>query len=107
VLDAAAACGATQDALFTVCSTELFTLSGGGQARRQALKALSLTAERKLPMKFKADVLEDLYCFRRGQVVNVELDLFEKSRMGLNVTGQEPLWLDVSLSQGRQLRPAS
>jgi hypothetical protein len=101
VLDAAAGCGAAQDALIVSSSTEVCTLSSSVPGRRQVLKPLNLSADQEEPLRFRAEVLEDLCGFKKGQIVNVELDLFDVSRLGLSMAGRDPLWVDVSLSLGR------
>jgi hypothetical protein len=55
--------------------------------RRQVLKPLDLSAAQKQPVQFKAELLEDLRCFKKGQIVHVELDLFGESRMTLHLQG--------------------
>jgi hypothetical protein len=59
VVDAAAGYRAAQDALIASSSTELCAF-GSGERRRQLFKPLDLTAAKQEPLKFKAEVVEDV-----------------------------------------------
>jgi hypothetical protein len=98
VVDAAAGCGAGQAALMVSSSTELCAiLEDQLTARRQLLKPLDLTAAQMESLNFKAEVQEDFNGFTRGQIVHVELDLFNCSqiyiRKDANVSRGD--WLDA------------
>jgi hypothetical protein len=86
VVDAAAGCSAAQDTLLVINGSDLCGFSSV-LGRRQVLKPLDLSAAQKQPVQFKAELLEDLRCFKKGQIVHVELDLFGESRMTLHLQG--------------------
>jgi hypothetical protein len=113
VLDAAGGCGDAQRAFIASCGFELgaFAEDSWSTSNRQLLRPLGLTPEnhKVQPIKFSAELMRDLFCFKEGEVVNVELDLFKTSTVklcracGMDWASTE-LTLDVDLALGtRQL----
>lgn len=80
-------CQSLRDAFITRSSAQLCAFAGGS-GRQQLLKPLGLSAEQQQPLTFKAEALADFYCYRKGQVLKVELDLFGVSYMRLTLDGR-------------------
>lgn len=85
----------------------MVAFAGGSKGRRQVLRPLDLSAEQQEPIRFKAELLDDLYYHKKGQVVSVVLDLFRKSRVSLSLdepgSNVVPYPLHLALSQQLQL----
>jgi hypothetical protein len=66
VVDAAAGCGAAQDTLIASSSSELCAFIAG-EHWREVLKPLDLKAAQQEPLKFKAEVVEEFFSYKKGQ----------------------------------------
>jgi hypothetical protein len=106
VVDAAAGSGAAQDALIASSSNELCAFRGG-KPWHQLFTPLNLTAAQAEPLKFKAEVREDVLSWKKGQNVRIELDLFATSMMRVALDEPHAVAFPsvASLSLGRQLQP--
>jgi hypothetical protein len=107
VVDAAAGSGAVQEALISSSSSELCAFSSVRRGRRHLFAPLDLTAAaQREPLKFKAQVVEEFFSYKKGQTVRIELDLFDDSLMHvtLDEPGAIPVPLAFNLALGRQLQ---
>jgi hypothetical protein len=105
VVDAAAGCGAAQDALIASSSNELCGF-GIGAYWRQLFTPLNLKTAQQAPLTFKAEVREDVFSLKKGQIVRIELDLFNTAlvRVAVDEPGAVPFSCGVDLMLGRQLQ---
>jgi hypothetical protein len=100
----AAGCCALQEAVMNLSSMRLGTFGGGSLPHRhQLVRPLNLTAKQQQPMEFKAGLLEDYLCYRKGQVVDVTLDLFNSSVLNLQLDqdGSTPTPQFMHIALGR------
>lgn len=60
---------------FTVSYTSKLCTIVPGSGLRHLLQPTGLTAKQKEPLKFEATVVEDLACYTKGEILDVEVNL--------------------------------